>query len=70
MMELVLSNEFCELSQNEMEGVDGGAGAKEGAWAFAGSLLIVCSVPVCFANPAVGLELMGTGFVLLDKSYN
>lgn len=70
-MEMVLSNGFCEMSQAEVNNVNGGyKGWQGGMCSLGGALLVSCSVPVLFANPGAGLTIMGAGFALMDLDEN
>lgn len=70
-MEDVLTNGFCELTQNDKMVVSGGfTGWQGGACSFLGALAVCCAVPICFANPGAGLSLMGAGFSVMDLDEN
>lgn len=64
-MEMVLSNDFCELTLNDMELVDGGASA---TGVFVGTMLVSWApVGACF-NPAAGAGMALVGAGLIGKS--
>jgi lactobin A/cerein 7B family class IIb bacteriocin len=64
-MEMVLTNGFYEMTQNEMELVDGGSG-KQAACIFLGVVGLAWSVPTTILNPGVGLVLAGSSLACID----
>lgn len=65
-MEMVLNNEFCEMSQNEMVTVDGG-GFWEAVGVFVGTVAVAWSPVVAFVcPPAAGRMALG-GLGLIGK---
>jgi len=60
-MEMVLSNGFCEMSQNEMCSVDAGGWLEAGA-AFLGTVMIGIS-PTVGVAAGIGASVVGTPVV-------
>ena len=65
-MEMVLSNGFCEMSQEEESFVNAG-GALEGCVVFIGAVFTAWSPVAAFFCPPAGAGLAMTGLGLIGK---
>ncbi|SFU83814.1 hypothetical protein [Butyrivibrio sp. INlla21] len=70
-MEMILSNDFCEIDQKECLDINGGnAEPLEVAEVVVGGVLVANSPVVAVVNPGAGVATLGLGLTMLADGYD